>query len=194
MSTVGKLTYLSGDALEPKAQVYVIAHVVNNKDAMGSGFVVPLMNKYPIVKTLYHQFTRVGGLYLGNVQFIPIEKEVWVANMVAQDGFPTKYKPVALNYDALSQCLQTVGRFCQRHKMTMVGPKFGAGISGGSWDKIEQIIENRVCSLGVNVEIYSLPAKAGQLRSFAVCCKVGSLAKIGDMHMVRILKIVMVVR
>lgn len=106
-----KIEYIVGDATAPvtpmNADNLIIAHCCNDVGAWGSGFVVPLGNKYPNVKYLYGRWAKSGFFHndegknyttvphnyqgieypfkLGQVQLVKTEiNTVYVANMIGQ--------------------------------------------------------------------------------------------------------------
>ena len=58
-----------------------------------------------------------------------------------------------VRYDVLRKCLKEVNRYCQLHDATVHAPRFGAGLSGGSWAIIEQIIKDEI-TVGVTIYDY----------------------------------------
>jgi hypothetical protein len=72
--------------------------------------------------------------------------------MIAQhDVRPSADGTPPVRYDELRKCLRDVNLYCQLHNATMHAPRFGAGLSGGSWTVIEQIIKDEIT---VDVTIY----------------------------------------
>lgn len=137
-----------GDATNPTGEgKKIIAHIANDIGKMGAGFVLPLIKKYPKVREQYLSlFESEESLILGSVQFVPVEADVHVANMIAQrgigfmkDGSPAGCPPI--RYDALLKCLRRVGEKAKELNAVVHGPKFGAGLSGGNWEIISMLIE-----------------------------------------------------
>ena len=89
--------------------------------------------------------------------FATVGDDLMVANMVAQDGFPSSARPVAVDYEALRLTLSVVSAFCQSEGASVHMPRIGCGISGGSWDRVAQLVEETLCSAGVAVTVYDLP-------------------------------------
>ena len=149
------IRYVVGDATQPEGTgLRVIVHVCNDRGAWGAGFVLALSRRWVEPERLYHEHS---SLTLGEVMFATVEDEILVANMVAQRGFPNRENPIAIDYSALSACLSQVAHFCLEQEATIHGPRFGAGIAGGDWKKIEAIIGRECCARGVPVTIYDLP-------------------------------------
>lgn len=139
----------------------IIAHVCNNMGAWGAGFVVPLGNRYPKAREDYLALTKAKKLRLGSVSYPCVALDVVVANMVAQDGFPSKSHPVALDYKALGECLYDVGEKADEIRATVHMPRIGCGIAGGTWSLVEPLIE---AFIHVPVFVYDLPPKRNWVR------------------------------
>lgn len=143
------MNLVQGDlfAALPTDKNIIIPHVCNNVGAFSAGFVAPLSKKWPQTKTEYQNLKKTDGLHLGWVQFVRVEENVVVANMIAQNGLIGPKNPVPLNYQALEACLETVADYIQENRRTgqwfcdgVIAPKFGSGLAGGDWSKIEAII------------------------------------------------------
>jgi len=125
----------------------VIPHICNNIGAWGSGFVVPLGEHFPIAKKVYlAKHNGIIGLRLGEVQFPLVDENIYVANMIAQDGISSRStgdrsrvnaKPI--RYAALCDCLEQINK--QFKGADIHAPKFGSGLAGGNWEFIEELID-----------------------------------------------------
>lgn len=163
---MNKIIYQQGDATKPISQDVIIAHVANNLGKWGKGFVLPLGRAYPEVEKVYKKWFKDNQPYpfeLGRNQFVHVidgEPNVYVANMVAQDGIMTrateKEKKVYLDYAALQKCLDDLREFAVLENLSVQMPKIGAGLGGGDWTRIEQMIENSLTAHGVQVTVLSL--------------------------------------
>lgn len=148
------INYLIGDATAPQGDgLKVIAHIVNNAGAWGSGFVLALNKRWASPKAIYQKDIRECRLTLGKTQFIEVETDIVVANMCAQLYLVPKNE-IPLKYLELKKCLKHVNRFCKEKGATLHGPRFGAGLAGGSWDKVEELIKKHI---DVETFIYDLP-------------------------------------
>ena len=94
---------------------------------------------------------------LGAVQFVQVEPLLWIANMVAQRGIYMKKDQPPIRYEALQSCLIKVRDEAQRIGASVHAPRIGAGLAGGRWSIIEGLIEETLCSAGVDTFIYDLP-------------------------------------
>jgi len=150
-----KLRYLIGDATEPILKPAIICHVVNTIGAWGAGFVIPLGKKYPDAKNRYLQLKP--ALHLKQTQIINFSNDVSIANMVAQEGiYKAKDGTLPIRYDALKKCLEDVQSVAFAKGATVAMPRIGAGLAGGSWGKIEQIIKD---TMRVDTYVYTLDSE-----------------------------------
>lgn len=95
------------------------------------------------------------GFKLGSIQHVQVEPDVWVTNMVAQRGVrhDSSADP-AIRYDALDECLTGLVKKALELSASIHMPRIGCGLAGGSWDKIQPIIENRLIAAGIDVYVY----------------------------------------
>jgi O-acetyl-ADP-ribose deacetylase (regulator of RNase III) len=76
--------------------------------------------------------------------------------MIAQSGIGHMAGP-PLQYDALEICLTRVADFAKKYGFSVHMPRVGCGLGGGSWSKVEPIIERAL--EGVDVTVYDLPQR-----------------------------------
>lgn len=143
------IKYLLGDATKPIMYPTIIAHVCNNINKWGKGFVVPLGKKYPEAKYKYHEWFLDSDKFndkpiLGNTQFVVISDTIAVANMIAQEGIYKINGKIPLKYDSLRECLKKVNEFAIKHNAVVNMPRIGCGLAGGEWNKVEHIIKETV--------------------------------------------------
>lgn len=150
------IKYVIGDATQPVGEgEKLILHIVNDSNRWGAGFVLSLSKRWKEPEKVYREQKNYT---LGKIEVIRVEKDICVVNMIAQhDVKPTKDSNGSIvppiRYDALKACLITVNDIAVRTGATIHAPRFGAGLSGGDWNKIEQIIKE---TLTVDVTIYDL--------------------------------------
>lgn len=99
---------------------------------------------------------REGACRLGVTEFVQVEDDLVVCNMVAQRGFPTALFATALDIGALDRCLRSVALSAQLHKPASLHmPRIGCGIAGGRWADVEPLL----AALPVPVFVYDLPGQ-----------------------------------
>lgn len=149
------ITYVRGDATNPLGPgMKLIIHICNDIGKFGKGFVLALARKWPTTREEYLAWYQRDNFGLGKVLYIQVRKDIWVAHMVAQHGVKTGSKGPPIRYTALEECLEDVGRKARLESWSVHGPKFGTGLSGGTWSNIEPIIERTLH--GLSVTIYDL--------------------------------------
>jgi hypothetical protein len=87
---------------------------------------------------------------LGEVQFVKVEEDIDVVNMLAQCGYATPRKP-AIRYDALESCLEKVAIGARQLGASVHMPRIGCGLARGSWDEIEPILKRTLQDIDTNV-------------------------------------------
>lgn len=137
---MAKIVYKVGDLFEgvkkcvEAGNLVLIPHICNDIGAWGAGFVVPLGKFYPKAKDLY---TAAGkDLILGET-ILADDGVVKVAHMIAQHKLGGK----AIRYAALAKCMTTVREKVPPKSVKIHAPLFGAGLAGGNWDFIEELID-----------------------------------------------------
>ncbi len=166
---------VTGDATSPRpgSRGVIIAHITNNLGLWGSGFVKAVSKMSRVPELAYaglasdHGFspttypsspTTYAQIPLGIIQFVEAMPNVWVANMVAQNGtnsFDSKgtrrqqkvnvdggNRENLVDYAALERCLaivfhRAVALKCDVHMPNLMG----SGLAGGDKAKIHEIIK-----------------------------------------------------
>ena len=159
------MTYriIQGDATCPLAAApVIIPHIVNSVGAWGSGFVVALSKRWSKPEQQYREWflkkiSRRGSAFeLGEVGFVQAESNIYVANMIAQSGIGTHPRP-PIRYAALASCMIKVLHAAQQLKAEVHCPRFGAGLAGGNWEVIEQLIHEVWVDYDLDVVVYEYP-------------------------------------
>ena len=150
---MNNINYIKGDATLPQGAGFkIICHICNDKRRWGAGFVLAISKKWEMPEMHY----RMKDDYvLGDVDFIPVEPDTFVANMIAQHDIKYNENGVPpIRYEAVAEALYKVNEIAKRNDGSIHMPRIGAGLAGGDWNKIEDII-NRVVT--VPVTVYDLP-------------------------------------
>jgi len=153
-----EITYLIGDATAPETEgPKMIVHVCNDIGAWGKGFVMAISNRWPEPESQYRKWHRkkeTNDFGLGAVQFVQVNDDLWVANMVGQhDVRPTKQGP-PIRYDAVEECLGKVRDKALSLNATVHMPRIGCGLAGSKWEEIEPIIIRQLCEKDIAVYVY----------------------------------------
>lgn len=157
------ICYVKGDATMPGGdENRLIIHCCNDLGYWNAGFVKALSKRWLEPERAYRLWAsgqdQVLPFALGNVQFVPVATALWVANIIGQSGIAKDRfaYPPPIRYDALRKGLQRVCEFALDHNASIHMPRTGAGLAGGNWQLIAQIVEAELCSKGVSVTVYDL--------------------------------------
>lgn len=150
--------YIKGSILD--APQKYIAHGVNAQNKMGSGVAKVLYEKYPEVKEQYHsyfdnvvrRFDKRNDEILGIVQNVQVTNKI-ILNCFTQEYYgrlniENKMSHKYVSYDAIFRCFTSIKK--QGIKEIAI-PKIGAGLAGGNWDIISQIIDD---ATGDDLDVY----------------------------------------
>ncbi len=94
---------------------------------------------------------------LGQVQFVPVETNLWFANLIGQHGIRTQHGKPPVRYEALQEGLRRVAEQAHASGAAVHMPRIACGLAGGTWDKVEPIIEAELVARGIPVVVYDLP-------------------------------------
>ena len=149
-----KINYLKGDATSPQAKgCKIICHICNDLGGWGKGFVLAISKRWPEPEADYRQWHRTQNQFgLGEVKFIKVTEDIYVSNMIAQEGINSKGSPI--RYEAVEACLQKLAAEAKELNASIHMPRIGCGLAGGNWDKIEPIIERTLLLENIDVYVY----------------------------------------
>lgn len=161
--------YVTGDATDPivKKGVRVIAHVVNDEGKWGAGFVKAISARWKEPEKHYLKQARWAkkSFKLGEVQWVFVDYDLAVCNLIAQRGLRSFVNTRPVQYDHLETCLEkmaegarytaglsdpTVAKSRQK-RLSIHLPRIGCGLGGGDWDVVEELIEQTCWDLEVYV-------------------------------------------
>lgn len=162
--------YVRGDATEPVIETgkRVIAHIVNDEGAWGKGFVCAVSEKWKEPEAYYRKQSKFAKSFrLGEVQWIFVDVDLAVCNMIAQHGLYNPKNPVPLRYDALESCLNKLAEgvravagtsdstALERHQSSIHMPRIGCGLARGDWGRVSELIAEILWD--IDVYVYDLP-------------------------------------
>ena len=159
-ATPTQIEYVIGDATAPGYPTVdrFICHVCNDVGAWGRGFTRSLSSLSPEPERRYRDaLKQLSPHPLGGCTITKVNPSLFVANMIAQHGLPTRAKRVVIDYPALEMCLEFVGKVAADWGVSCHMPRIGCGIAGGDWHVVSEIIERTLCAKGVRVFVYDLP-------------------------------------
>ena len=154
------IRYILGDATRPVGRgPKVIAHVCNTEGYWGKGFVKAITSRWYKPEARYRTWAEENNdqLPLGMVQPVRVEPDLWVLNMIAQEGIRPQDGVPPIRYEALRTCLGKAAGYAKEKGASIHMPRIGAGLAGGDWVVIEGIIQDELDDDGVAVVVYDLP-------------------------------------
>ncbi len=124
-----------------------IVHGCNAQGVMGSGVALAVKKKYIDVYEDYRKRHEKSGLELGAAYPVTIrENELVLWNAITQNLFGLGVRQVS--YDAIQTCFahinDMVGQYEAYFPAEIHIPAIGAGLGGGNWEIIREIIEQTV--------------------------------------------------
>lgn len=132
----------------------IIVHGCNAQGVMGSGVALAVKNKYPQAFAAYkEQLAEASGDTLGSIFWACIfhntdYDRLFIANAITQNLYG-KTGDKFVSYDAVDKCMLSLNM--QNAGLPIHMPKIGAGLGGGKWEVIEEIIKHRITSVPVTV-------------------------------------------
>lgn len=133
------IEYRKGDLLDVSSGV--IIHGCNSHGVMGSGVALALKNKYPACFEIYRMSCderKNDETLLGDSIIYVASDTLEIANMITQKDFGTQKRQV--NYGAVAEGFSILHDNYDLDREFNF-PKIGAGLGGGDWEVISEIIE-----------------------------------------------------
>jgi len=147
------IQFLIGDAAHPLGNGNkIIAHVCNDGGRWGNGFMLALSKRWRRPRDEFLLLHSRRALRLGAVQLVRVEKNIWVANLIAQHD--TGVAPI--RYDALLECIKQLGFEAHQRQASLHLPRSGGELAGGNWEKVERLLTDWLP--GTQIYVYDPPA------------------------------------
>jgi O-acetyl-ADP-ribose deacetylase (regulator of RNase III) len=160
---MNQINYVIGDVTHPNGDgIKFIAHCCNNLGAWGRGVVLAISRRWGMPELMYRKFAEEHPNELreslGEIQTIPVEKDIIVINIIGQDGIGTKNGVPPIRYEAIREGLIKIQETMENYKNPSLHlPRMGAGLAGGKWEEIEKIILE---TIEFPVTVYTLKKEA----------------------------------
>lgn len=152
-----EVKYIKGDATQPiVAGNKIIVHVCNDVGGWGKGFVMAISKRWKEPEAQYRQwFKGQENFELGEVQFVKVENDIWVANLIGQHKISKDERGnPPIRYEAIAAGLEKVGDFAREINASVHMPRIGCGLAGGTWDKIEPLIMDTLIAKNISTTVY----------------------------------------
>jgi O-acetyl-ADP-ribose deacetylase (regulator of RNase III) len=145
------IAYKKGDILETDEKK--IAHGCNCSGGFGSGFAKAISERYPAVREGYRIRYNAKKWKLGDVQVVGVGDGSGreVANCATQLRYGKPTEGPYVSYPAVRQVIRNL---VKTWPDGFAMPKIGAGLAGGNWDIISEIINEE--SGNIEVRVYVL--------------------------------------
>lgn len=155
------IQYIIGDATNPPTDgARIIVHVCNDIGGWGRGFVLALSSKWDSPEREYREWHKRSSdppFELGEVQFVEVDSQLWIANMIGQRDTRWHAGRHPVRYEAIRKGLGRVADFALEHSASIHMPRIGCGLAGGDWAEVEQIIDEAFSGHSIDVAVYDLP-------------------------------------
>jgi O-acetyl-ADP-ribose deacetylase (regulator of RNase III) len=156
------LNFVHGNVLSPAgAEPNVICQLVNDQARVwGGGVARSSAEKFPAAQRDFSRWLWEvpKPQRLGRVHIAKVGDASFLASLVAQEGYGPSASP-RIRYGPLERCFSFVAQFALEHGASVHMPRIGAGLSGGAWDTVEEIVRDAVIAKGVRVTVHDLPPK-----------------------------------
>jgi O-acetyl-ADP-ribose deacetylase (regulator of RNase III) len=152
-----KIIYIKGDATSPVGEGNkIIVHVCNDIGGWGKGFVVAISSKWSAPEKQYRDWYKSKEKFtLGEVQFVQVEKNLWVANIIGQRNInKDENGNPPVRYEAIESALIKVSVFAKEKNTSVHMPRIGCGLAGGIWELMEPIILRTLSEKNIEVTVY----------------------------------------
>ncbi|CAD0001097.1 macro domain-containing protein [Flavobacterium chungangense] len=151
------IQYIKGDATSPEgSENKIIVHVCNDIGGWGKGFVMAISKRWKTPEKQYREwFKSKNDFELGRVQFVQVEENLWVANLIGQHKINKDENGDApIRYNAIEEGLEAVSDFAKTNNASVNMPRIGCGLAGGKWEMIEPIILKTLSDKDIKVVVY----------------------------------------
>lgn len=150
------INYIKGDATNPQGLGNkLIVHICNDIGAWGKGFVLAISKKWREPEREYREWYKSQTDFgLGKVQFVKVEPDTFVANMIGQHKIRKTNGLAPIRYDSVEECLNKVADFAIENQTSIHMPRIGCGLAGGNWIEIEKIINRTLIDKDIKVTVY----------------------------------------
>lgn len=153
-----EIIYGVGNATKPNPnKKIIVAHICNDNGVWENEFEVALSKKWPLPEEAYKKwYEKQLNFLLGETQFIQVENNVIIANMLAKTGSKNPFNKFPLKYEALEECLYKVAEKAKEEKCEVQFPKVEINTESSDWNKIKEIIEKTLINYGIRVVIVDM--------------------------------------
>ena len=153
---ISKINYINGDATEPiREGNIIIVHICNDIGKWGRGFVMAISNKWSEPKEEYRKwFKSKNEFKLGQVQFVQVEDNIWIANLIGQHKLKEDdFGKPPIRYEAIKEGLTEVALKAKELSASVQMPRIGCGLAGGKWSLVKPLILENLVNCDVSTTV-----------------------------------------
>jgi len=151
------IKHITGNILDSPAEALV--NTVNTVGVMGKGIALQFKKAYPNNFKAYEAACERGEVVIGKM-FITHDRNIASGEKIIVN-FPTKKdwrKPSEYSY--IEQGLDSLVSFIETEKPSGIAlPPLGAGNGGLEWEKVKQLIDNKLGQLDLDIYVYEPTAQ-----------------------------------
>lgn len=142
-----------------------IAHGVNCQGVMGAGIALEVKRRYPEAYNGYVRYlNRIDPFQhtaIGTMHPYPVPgTNLHILNCFTQVDTAKQRGEVAISYQAIFTSFSVAGLYCKENGIKELAiPQVGAGLGGGNWKIIYQLIANALAFYGVTPIVHVLPTR-----------------------------------
>ena len=152
------IKYVKGDATAPQTSgKNIIVHICNNLGGWGKGFVLAISKRWSEPEQAYrewYKYREENDFALGLTQLVQVEDDLYVGNMIAQQGLKRVDNIPPIRYEAVRTCLSAIAIEAKKLDASVHMPRIGCGLAGGKWEEIEPILLETLSSHNIEVYVY----------------------------------------
>jgi O-acetyl-ADP-ribose deacetylase (regulator of RNase III) len=156
---MSEIRFVRGDATRPEGTgPKVLVHVCNDLGRWGKGFVMAISKRWKEPEADFRRWYKNGGevpFALGEVTFVGVEPDLWVANLIGQHGLKPSGGRPPVRYDDILHGLKTLTAFAKKNAASVHMPRIGCGLAGGDWEVVEALIHVTLIAAGTKVTVYA---------------------------------------
>jgi Zn-dependent peptidase ImmA (M78 family)/O-acetyl-ADP-ribose deacetylase (regulator of RNase III) len=160
--TGARVNFVHGDVLKAQgSETRVICQLVNDQArSWGGGVARSAAKAFPAAHRDFSNWiiSLPKNRRLGDVHFAQANQNTFIASLVGQEGFGPSPTP-RIRYAALEKCLEKISDFASSKSASVHMPRIGSGESGGSWDTVQEMVQDALVADGIPVTVYDLPPK-----------------------------------
>ena len=119
----------------------ILVHGCNAQGVMGSGIALDIRKRYPRAYDDYLNQFLTNGLRTGSVIYSDCTPELTIASAITQLRYGKEVKKY-VSYRAIHEAFSSIAQLSQTSGKTVHYPLIGAGLGGGDWAIISDVIDS----------------------------------------------------